>query len=134
MRRHLYFPLTLLITGLVIIFSTNYLYKLVNVQLEWIEPILAFLGMLFWLDYFNVKDNKKGLWQIVSYSNKAKFSLILHIVIFTFVIGWISQHETISKYRFVILLVLFLVGSFSFFITSPPEIRIAIKKNYSERE
>lgn len=129
MKTNLAFLITFIISETIIIIVSELLFNAINIRVEWIQPIILLWAGLFLAEYFKVKDNQKGLWQIVSSSTRDRLSLILHLTIGTFITGWINQIYPLTIYKLLIWLVLLIITGLSFFLTATPEARPLIK-NY----
>jgi hypothetical protein len=131
MKSNLYFALSLVFVLSAVIVSTSYLSNLFNVGIEWIEPILFLLTSLLILDYFDRKESRKSIWEIVSYSKKDKAVFVLHLLVYTIIVGWIAQRDL--AYKGIYCLLFFAITCFSFLICSSPEVRKECIQKYSKR-
>jgi hypothetical protein len=133
MKRQLYFILSLIFFGLLIQFVVEYLLGLFGVSYGWIQPIIALLTGLFWVEFYRAKYQENGVWQIVSYSMKDKLSLVFHLVVCAFLIGWTYQLTMIPLYRVLVWLILLLAVGLSFYFTSTREAKPFIKKYFFDK-
>jgi hypothetical protein len=132
MKRNLYFIPVLLLSLLIVELAIEYL-QVPNTDWRWTEPIIILLIGLFWIEFFRVKYKEKGLWQIVSSSIRDKFSLVIHLIICTFLIGWTYQLKVMPIYRVLIWFILFVLVSLSFYLTSTQESKPLIKRYFFDK-
>ena len=134
MKRKFYSGVAIIVSISLMGFASEFLFNLIDIHLNWIEPLVILLTTFFWIEYFNRKYNNKGLWQIVSHSNRDKLSLVLHLVICIFVTIWAERIDVPRIYKVLIWLALVFITGFSFFIISTQEIKPAIKRYFSDQE
>lgn len=130
MKRSLYFTLSLIIGGPIIWFIVKYLLIKFGISSDWPQPIITLLIGLFWMEFFRVKYRENGLWQIVSVSIRNKISLVLHLIICTFVIGWTYQLDVLPIYKLLILLIILFITGLSFYLSSPQQVKPLIKEYF----
>lgn len=130
MKRKLYFTLSLITFGPIIWFVVKYLLGKFGISSDRTQPIVTLSIGLFWIEFFRVKYRETGLWQIVSASAKDKISLVLHLIICTFLIGWTYQLDVLPIYIALTWLILLFITGLSFYLFSTQEAKPLIKKYF----
>ena len=131
MKKKFYLAAALIVSLPVFGVVVNGLLSFVGGRLDWSWPIAILLTAFFWREYFNIKYNQRGLWQIVSPSNWDKLSLILHLVIWLLLTAWVNQMD-VNIYSLLVWFGSIYVSCLSFFVSSTKEAKPLLKEYFSD--